>query len=101
MQWPGGDLLVNVDARRHLTTHRSFCSGAVTVEVRDEQNRPIGGYAWADAQPVGMNTNSFPDSRAAVRWQGDKSARDLGGKRVRLAFKVRDAHLYSFCAGSR
>jgi hypothetical protein len=98
LTWPGGDLLINADCRRNITTHRSYCTGVVTVEVRDEHNRPIDGYAWADAEPIGTNTNSFEDSRAPVKWRGEKTADALAGRRIRLAFKLRDAHLYSFRA---
>jgi hypothetical protein len=98
LTWPGGDLLVNADARRHITAHRSWGNGRVAVELRDEQNRPLPGYAFDQTQPLPVNTNSEPDSRARVRWSDDKSARDLAGRRIRLAFRLRDAHLYSYCA---
>ena len=35
-----------------------------------------------------------------VTWQDGRSARQLAGKRVRLFFKIQDAHLYSFRASS-
>ena len=36
----------------------------------------------------------------AVTWKAGRSARELAGKQIRLFFEVRDAHLYSFRAGS-
>ena len=35
-----------------------------------------------------------------ITWQDGRSARDLAGRRVRLFSEVRDAHRYSFRAGS-
>ena len=35
-----------------------------------------------------------------LTWQGGRSARELAGKRIRLFFEVRDAHVYSFRASS-
>jgi hypothetical protein len=98
LTWPGGDLLLNADPRRHLTAHRGFCSGQVSVELRDEQNRPIPGYTWTDAVPVTGNTGNAEDGSARVEWSGNRSADGLAGRRVRLAFKLNDAHLYSFRA---
>ena len=36
----------------------------------------------------------------AVTWKDGRSARELAGRRIRLFFEVRDAHLYSFRASS-
>ena len=38
--------------------------------------------------------------RASGHWQEGRSARRLAGKRIRLFFKIQDAHLYSFRASS-
>jgi hypothetical protein len=34
-------------------------------------------------------------------WKKSKSARALAGRTIRIAFRFRDAHLYSFRASSR
>lgn len=98
MTWPGGDLLVNADPRRHLTSHPGFCGGEVRVEIRGENNESLPGYSWDDATPITANTRAYVDFRAPVEWANGKTARELAGQRIRLAFSMRDAHLYSFCS---
>jgi hypothetical protein len=100
LTWPGGELHLNADPRRSLATHPGFCSGEVRAEVRDEQNQPLAGFTWDDATPITGNTHAAPHSRARVEWRDGKSMQELTGRRIRLAFKLRDAHLYSFCAAS-
>ncbi len=98
MLWPSGDLYVNADPRRNLAAHPAFCSGEVRVEVRDASNRPLRGFTWQDCQPIVTNTVFAADSCAAVAWKDGKTARLLAGRQIRLAFQLRDAHLYSFRA---
>lgn len=98
MSWADADLFVNVDPRRDLSSHPGFCSGEVRVEVRAEANHALPGFAWDDCEPLRHNTASEPDSSARVVWRENKSLREMAGRRVRLAFRLRDAHLYSFRA---
>jgi hypothetical protein len=98
MRWPGGDLCVNVDPRRDLESHPAFCHGEARVEVRDPSNRPLPGFTWEDCQPVTTNTVFDDGSCRAVAWKKQKSAHRLAGRRIRLAFQLRDAHLFSFRA---
>ena len=113
--WPGGELMVNADPRRDISGHHSGDGGtygSVRVELRDAENKPLDGYRFADCNPVTRNTRNFDEEpvwtaperdNLAVKpltWQEGRSARELAGKRIRLFFEVRDAHLYSFRAGS-
>jgi len=98
MRWPKADLLVNIDSRRNLLSHPYFNStGEVRVEVRDALNRPIKGFAEADCTPMYHNTANLEDACIRVAW-GRKSTSKLAGRTIRLAFRLRDAHLYSFRA---
>jgi hypothetical protein len=98
LTWPtDADLHVNVDPRRDLTAHPHFGGGEARVEVRDEGNKPIEGMTWQDCEPLAQ-TSELPDACAKVVWRTGKTMRDLAGRRVRLAFSLRDAHLYSFRA---
>ena len=99
MTWPDLDLLVNVDARRDLTSHPSYCSGECRVEVLDEGEQPIEGYSRNDCVAIHNNTFRSPMARQFVAWSGEKRMPSLAGRKVRLKFYLRDAHLYSFLAG--
>lgn len=112
MAWMGGDLLLNVDPRRDITGMSDTICGMVSVEIRDEHNYPIEGYRFSDCNPLVRNTESFdenpdwsmPDRDTLgvkpVTWKGDRSARELAGKRIRLFFEIQDAQLYSYRAGT-
>lgn len=95
MTWVDGDLLLNVDPRRDITgCADDVACGRVSVEIWNEHNNPIEGYRFSDCNPIDKNTENL-----AVTWKGDRSARQLAGKRIRLFFEIQDAHLYSFRAG--
>ena len=65
--------------------------GALTVEVQDEQGRPLPGFASTDCTPV-----TGDSLRHQVRW-GDRRGDDGWRERpVRLRFHLRDAALYGF-----
>ena len=102
MQWPGGDLLVNVDPRRDLASHPSNCCGELRVEVRGVSGRGLKGYSAEDCLPVRRNTAApRKDGKpfASVVWGKDEhSMKRHKGKVVQLVFHLRDAHLYSFAA---
>jgi len=99
LEWPGRDLLVNVDPRRDLASHPSYCSGEARVEVRDAEGHPLEGYERDACVPVAGNTFRYADARAPVEWREGKRMDALAGRTVRLAFYLRDAHIYSFLAG--
>ena len=113
ISWVDGDLLLNADPRRDITGHHTndtTAGGKVSVEIRDDANRPIEGYRFADCNPIVDNTRNFEEdsnstvpgrdelAARAVTWGGGRSARQLAGRRIRLFFEIEDAHLYSFRA---
>lgn len=93
--WDGGDLAVNADPRRDLNSLNSKACGEVRVEVRDDSGVVLPGFSREDCQPVLDNTATLPGSCVAIRWAGH-SGRELAGRKIRLRFYLRDAHLYSF-----
>lgn len=97
MEWPRANLYINVDPRRDLFSHPGLSIGEVRVEVRDAANKPIKGMTWDECIPMGQ-TRDLPDACAEVVWQSNPSMRRLAGKQVRLAFRLQNAHLYSFRA---
>jgi len=93
---PRGDLHLNADMRRDLTAHPGFCSGELRVEVRDNSNRPVKGFTWDACTPFTGNTIFVENAASPVVWKGKKFTRNLAGRSIRLAFKFRDAHLFSY-----
>lgn len=101
LTWVDGDLLVNVDPRRDVTAHPTDVSrGWLRVEARDHDNQTIEGYGLDECIPLSRNTGLMEQASASVRWQGNRSLRDLRGMEIRLFFELKDAHLYSFRAGT-
>ena len=101
MTWPGGDLLLNFDARHDLEAHPSqTASGMLKVEVRDEADKPLPGYALDAFTPQCINTANLPGCYAPIQWKDCKSLKELAGRRVRFCFVLRDCHLYAFKASS-
>lgn len=82
IRWPGGDLVVNVEAAK----------GEMKVRVSDELRKLIPGFDYADAP-------AFQGDSVAheVRWNG-RSLNELKGKVVRIEFQLREADLYTFRA---
>lgn len=100
MTWPGGELMLNFDARHDLLAHpHQTASGNIAAEARDESDKPIPGYTIADFTPQRINTANLPGCFAAMQWNNGKSAKELAGRRVRFLFTLRDCHLYAFKAG--
>jgi len=103
VQWPGDELHVNVDARLSQDSHMAHCTGEVVVEVRNAEAKPIKGYSFKDCIPICCNTelSGDSDSLVPVEWREGKGLVSLSGQTVRLAFRLREAHLYSFKARKR
>lgn len=78
----GSRLLLNLDTE---------ATGSARVEVRDEADRPLPGFAAGDAVELIVNSTS-----AEVRWRGDPPLAALAGRPVRLHFRLRSAKLYAF-----
>ena len=70
---------------------------AMFIEVWDESGQPIDGSADSDRATFDGNApvRGLVDP-ATIRWPGDRSLNELAGRRIRLAFLMRDAHLFSF-----
>jgi hypothetical protein len=98
MIWPAADLHLNVDPRRDLAAHPGFCSGELRVEIRDECDRPVVGFTSDECVPFTGNTVAADNAACPVIWANNRSVRELAGRTIRLAFRLRDAHLYSFRA---
>jgi hypothetical protein len=98
MRWPGGDLILNSMNTRYPQGHPANGGGAVSVEVRDEQNQAIPGFSAADTARFDYVSPGWEKGERPVRWGADRSLTELAGKRIRLAFTLRDAKLYSFRA---
>ena len=97
MTWPGGDLLLNASTTRHRHSYPKDGGGAMKLEVWDESAQPLEGFAGQSAAPFDGNVpaRGLIDP-AVLRWPGDRSLDELTGRRIRLNFLMRDAHLFSF-----
>ena len=65
--------------------------GFLTVEIRDEHNRPIPGFTLAESLPIDRNHMA-----ASARWSSGKSVADLRGQPIRLHVVMRSCKLYAF-----
>ena len=100
MTWPGGDLLLNASTTRHVDGFPLDGGGAMRVEAWDESGQPIDGFAGESAAVFDRNAPTRGTVEpAAVTWPGERSLGELAGRRIRLNFLMRDAHLYSFRSG--
>ncbi len=74
-----------------LFVNLAAAQGSLTVEVLDDQSRPIPGFAAADCLPI-----SEDSTREPVRWRnGDRLGR-LAGTPVRFRFQLTRGDLYAF-----
>ena len=65
--------------------------GMVSVEILDQNSRPISGYMRSAAIAVQGNSVRMP-----VRWQDTEDVSSLAGHPVRLRFHMQDCKLYAF-----
>lgn len=82
IRWPGGKLMVNVDARK----------GEFSVRVVDDMRKVIPGFGYDDFGSFKGN-----DVRHEVKWKGGKME-SLKGRVIRVEFFLKDADLYTFRA---
>ena len=66
-----------------------FDQAYVQVELRDETGKPIPGYERDQCV-----LQAIDDTRIPLRW-GDRTGRELAGKKVTLRFCLRDARIYA------
>jgi hypothetical protein len=78
----GSKLELNVD---------SGAGGSIRVELLDENEKPIKGYAEADATALFENSVCLTAS-----WGTNRSVAALAGKPVKLRLLMRDCKLYAF-----
>jgi hypothetical protein len=99
MTWPGGDLVLRSTHTRYPAGHPKAGGGALAVEIRDEANRAVAGFAGAQrAQHDVVSPGPWDVKEPPVRWPGGKSLDELRGRRIRLVFFLRDSRLFSFRA---
>lgn len=83
IRWPGGDLLLNLDAS----------AGEAKVRISGERRAPIEGFDYDDCDALdGKN-----GTRLKVAW-GEKSMDDLKGEIVRIEIFLRNADLFALQA---
>ena len=84
IRWPGGDLLLNLDAS----------AGEAKVRVSGERRVPIDGFDYDDCEAIA----GADGTRLRVRW-GGKSMQQLLGEVVRLEIFLQGADLFALQAG--
>lgn len=65
--------------------------GSVRVELLDEKDKPLDGYAGVAAEPLFGNSVRLP-----VRWGDRTDVSSLAGKPIKIRFRMRDCKLYAF-----
>jgi hypothetical protein len=78
---------VALSARRLTVNAR--VAGELRVQVTDEAGAPLPGFGFSDCAPLRGDALAH-----VVTWPGDLSS--LGGRPVRLAFRLRETDLYAF-----
>ena len=66
-------------------------TGSILVEMRDENNEPIPGFSFADADVVNAN-----DVARTVSWRGNSDIGEYANRTVSFVFRMRCAKLYAF-----
>lgn len=82
MVFEGSKLILNAK-----TTY----TGAISVELRDENGDPIPGFTYAEADVINGN-----DLARTVSWQGKSDISAFAGKTISLGVRMRCAKLYAF-----
>jgi hypothetical protein len=80
--------LVSLDAKA-MTLNVDASRGEVQVQITDESGRPVPGFGFADCESISSDELDEP-----VKFRRPLS--DLGGKPVRLEFKLKNARLFAF-----
>ncbi len=65
--------------------------GELRAELRDAGGKPIPGFTFSDSVPVTGDGLALP-----VRWRGGAGLGRISGTPVCLAFRLRNAALYSY-----
>lgn len=83
--------LLILKGNRLLLNYSASTVGFVKVILLDEKGREIEGFGEGNAAVM---TGDKID--VAVVWPGGKTLKDVGNKKVRIKFVMKDADLYSF-----
>jgi hypothetical protein len=75
----------------HLFVNMDCPEGKMVVDVLDEQDRPVEGFAAEGCEPV-----STDSTLVRVVWRNGASLAKLAGKPVRFRFHLTAGSLYSF-----
>jgi hypothetical protein len=99
--WPGGELVLNADTRESFTSHQRHTNGEITIEILDENGRPIPGWSGNERAIFQGNTHGMRQIiELPVTWPNGKKLDELRGKTIRLRFNMRHARLFTFVAKS-
>ena len=82
ISFSGCELELNIDCK---------ATGHAVVELRDEHDLPIKGFAAADCDLIRGNHIHY-----TVTWQGDGDVSALAGRPLRMKFVMRNARLFAF-----
>ena len=92
--YAGGEIttpLIKFSGKRLELNVDTSGGGSVTVELLDENDKPIPGFSKDDVTPVNGNSVRMP-----VRWGDRADVSTLAGKPLRLRFHMRDCKMYAF-----
>ena len=79
----------------HLQVNIDGSTGSFSIEVLDEDGRPVPGFDESSAQ-VYQNVDNI---RLEPQWKGSNNLASLKGEIIHLKFKLNDATLYAFQIG--
>jgi len=102
LTWPGGELLLNADARdgfdRHPLPHQF--GGQIEIEVLGTDGQPLPDWSGDNRSIWRGNTHCrmHKDIGALVTWPRDRKLDTLRGQAIRLRFCLKHARLFTFAA---
>jgi hypothetical protein len=95
----GGEMvtkLLTFRGRELRLNYSTSAAGSLRVEIQDEAGSPLPGYSLDDMQPL------FGDELdRAIAWRSGGDLAKLIGRPVRLRFRLKDADIFAFRAGTR
>lgn len=78
-------------ARRTAGDHAAAAGGEIRIELLDEAGQVLPGYSADQCDTIWTDRVAIP-----VRWSADEDLTTLGSRQIRVRFRMRNAHLYSF-----
>lgn len=93
-EWPGGDLLVNVNAKAAAgVTDGGQSAGRAAVEILHPDGSIVEGMNRDSCEPFSGDSTSH-----VFTWNTGESTRDLSGQRIKIGFHLLNSQLFSFRA---